>query len=84
MHFILLIIIHIAFVSLGLPDSILGSAWPVMYKQFEVLCLWAIPYGFGAGGVDATLNNYVALHYASRHMSWLHCFWEGIEAIGWR
>ncbi|MFT3877831.1 MAG: MFS transporter [Propioniciclava sp.] len=39
------------------------------------LCLWAIPYGLGAGAVDAALNNYVALHYASRHMSWLHCFW---------
>lgn len=40
-----------------------------------MLCLWAIPYGLGAGAVDAALNNYVALHYASRHMNWLHCFW---------
>lgn len=134
---LLLIIIYIAFISLGLPDSLLGSAWPVMYKQFGVplsyagiitmiiaggtivsslmsnkltrrfgaglitavsvmmtavalfgfsisgslilLCLWAIPYGLGAGAVDAALNNYVALHYASRHMNWLHCFW-GIGA----
>jgi fucose permease len=126
-------IIYIAFISLGLPDSLLGSAWPVMYGQLEVpisyagivtmiiaggtvvsslmsdrmtrklgaglvtaisvmmtaialfgfsvsnsfilLCLWAIPYGIGAGAVDAALNNYVAMHYASRHMSWLHCFW---------
>lgn len=133
MYSLLLIIIYIAFISLGLPDSLLGSAWPVMYKQLDVpisyagiismiisagtivsslmsdrvttklgaglvtaisvlmtavalfgfsisnsfilLCLWAIPYGLGAGGVDAALNNYVALHYASRHMSWLHCFW---------
>ena len=132
MH-LLLPIIYIAFISLGLPDSLLGSAWPVMYQQFGVplsyagiitmiiaggtivsslmsgrltkrfgagwitavcvmmtavalfgfsvsgsmisLCLWAIPYGLGAGAVDAALNNYVALHYASRHMSWLHCFW---------
>ena len=47
--------------------------------QFWMLCLWAIPYGLGAGSVDASLNNYVALHYASRHMSWLHCMW-GIGA----
>ena len=46
---------------------------------FWQLCLWAIPYGLGAGSVDASLNNYVALHYASRHMSWLHCMW-GIGA----
>ena len=40
-----------------------------------VLCLLAVPYGLGAGAVDAALNNYVALHYSSRHMSWLHAFW---------
>lgn len=134
---LLLIIIYLAFISLGLPDSLLGSAWPAMYQEFSVpvsyaggisiiiaigtiisslqsdrltkkfgtgkvtavsvlmtavallgfsishsyaiLCLWAIPYGLGAGSVDASLNNYVALHYASRHMSWLHCMW-GIGA----
>ncbi len=128
---LLLIIIYLAFTSLGLPDSLLGSAWPVMYKEFGipvsyagilsmiiaagtiisslqserltkrlgtgkvtvvsvavtaaaltgfsfshsfyVLCLWAVPYGLGAGSVDASLNNYVVLHYASRHMNWLHC-----------
>lgn len=133
----LLVIIYVAFISLGLPDSLLGSAWPVMYGElgvpissagiitmiiaggtivssllsdrltrklgaglvtavsvcmtaialfgfsishsFALLCLWAIPYGLGAGAVDAALNHYVALHYASRHMSWLHCFW-GIGA----
>ena len=42
---------------------------------FIALCLWAVPYGLGAGCVDAALNNYVALHYTSRHMSWLHCMW---------
>lgn len=134
---ILLVIIYIAFISLGLPDSLLGSAWPSMYEgmnvpvsyagivsmiiaggtivsslasdkiirkfgtgavtavsvcmtaaalfgfsisgQFWQLCLWAVPYGLGAGSVDAALNNFVALHYESRHMSWLHCFW-GIGA----
>lgn len=133
MYSLLLAIIYLAFISLGLPDSLLGSAWPVMYKQFGVplsyagiismiisggtivsslmsdrltrklgaglvtaasvmmtavalfgfsisgsllsLCLWAVPYGLGAGGVDAALNNYVALNYAPRHMSWLHCCW---------
>lgn len=133
MYSLLLAIIYIAFISLGLPDSLLGSAWPVMHEGLEVpvsyagavtmiiaggtiisslssdrltrkfgtglvtavsvlmtavalfgfsvsgefwmLCLWAVPYGLGAGAVDAALNNYVALHYASRHMSWLHCFW---------
>lgn len=130
---LLLAIIYFAFISLGLPDALLGGAWPTMYQQFDVpvsfagiisiissigtivsslisdrmtfkfgtgkvtamsvamtaialfgfslsnsfieLCLWAIPYGLGAGGVDASLNNYVALHYTSRHMSWLHCMW---------
>lgn len=134
---ILLVVIYISFISLGLPDSILGSAWPSMYGGLKVpvsyagiismiiaggtiissllsdrlirrlgtgvlttvsvamtaialfgfsfshsfwqLCLWAIPYGLGAGSVDAALNNFVALHYKSRHMSWLHCFW-GIGA----
>ena len=137
---ILLVIIYLAFISLGLPDSLLGSAWPVMHLEFGVpisyagavsmiiaagtivssllsdrltrrlgagrvtaisvgmtaaalfgfsisraywmLLLWAIPYGLGAGSVDAALNNYVALHYASRHMSWLHCFWGVGASIG--
>ena len=134
---ILLIVIYFAFISLGLPDTILGSAWPSMYGELGVniayagiismiisvgtiisslfgnvffgklgtgvvtaisvamtavallgfsfshsfwqLCLWAMPYGLGAGSVDVSLNNFVALHYKSRHMSWLHCFW-GIGA----
>ncbi len=137
---LLLAIIYLAFISLGLPDSILGSAWPVMYQQMNVpvsfagilstlislgtvasslmsdrvtlrlgtgkvtaisvaltaaallgfslcgefwmLCLIAIPYGLGAGSIDAALNNYVALHYSSRHMSWLHCMWGIGASIG--
>lgn len=133
----LLFIIYLAFISLGLPDSLLGSAWPTIYRQFNVpvsymgfvsmiisfctiisalmsdrltkrlgtgkvtalstaltavglfgfsfssqywmLCLWALPYGLGAGSIDAALNNFVALHFKSRHMSWLHCMW-GIGA----
>ena len=129
----LLILIYIAFISLGLPDSVLGSAWPVMQAELGaplslagyismvvsagtvvsslasnrlitrfgvgrvtavsvlmtaagllgislapgawMLFLCAIPLGLGAGSVDAALNNFVALHYAARHMSWLHCFW---------
>lgn len=130
---ILLFIIYLAFISLGLPDSLLGAGWPVMYKgmdvplsyagiisvtiaagtivssllsdrmtkkfgpgnvtvfsvfltamallmfsitkSFPMLIVCAIPYGLGAGGVDAALNNFVALHYKSQHMSWLHCMW---------
>ncbi len=137
---LLLAVIYISFISLGLPDSLLGSAWPVMYPEFGVpvsyagilsmiiaagtvvsslqsdrltkkfgtgkvtafsvamtaaallgfsishsflwLCVWAIPYGLGAGSVDASLNNYVALHYASRHMSWLHCMWGLGASVG--
>lgn len=137
MYSILLVIIYLAFISLGLPDSLLGAAWPSMQPELGVplsyaggisviiaggtivsslfsnylihklgtgkvtaisvgmtaaalfgfslsgsywqLCLWGIPYGLGAGSVDAALNNFVALHYKARHMSWLHCFW-GIGA----
>lgn len=49
-------------------------------REFWQLCLLAIPYGLGAGAIDSALNNYVALHYSSKHMSWLHCFW-GIGTI---
>lgn len=134
---LLLALIYLSFISLGLPDGLLGAAWPSMYAELSApisaagvifiiisagtvassllserlnlklgpgkvtafsvamtaaalmgfssctslwqLCLWAVPYGLGAGSVDACLNNYVALHYASRHMSWLHCMW-GIGA----
>lgn len=137
---LILAVIYLAFISLGLPDSLLGSAWPSMYVEFGVplsyagiismiiafgtiisslmsdrltkkfgtgmvtaisvaltataligfsishsfmlLCLWAVPYGLGAGSVDASLNNYVALHYESRHMSWLHCMWGVGATIG--
>ena len=137
---LLLAVIYLAFISLGLPDSLLGSAWPSMHLEFGVpvsyagvismiialgtvvsslqsdrltrrlgagmvtalsvlltalallgfslsrsffaLCLLAIPYGLGAGSVDAALNNYVALNYASRHMSWLHCMWGVGTSVG--
>lgn len=137
---LLLAIIYLSFISLGLPDALLGAAWPTMCTEFGVplsyagaisltiaagtiissllsdrmtsrfgpakvtafsvamtaaalmgfsltrsywmLLLWAIPYGLGAGSVDASLNNYVALHYASRHMSWLHCMWGVGASVG--
>ncbi len=130
---LLLPIIYIAFISLGLPDSMLGAAWPSMYgglgaavssagvlsmiiaagtvasslasdwlnaklgtgritacsvlltavalfgfsisRSFGALCVFAVPYGIGAGSVDAALNHYVAVHYKARHMNWLHCMW---------
>lgn len=138
MYLLLLAVIYLSFISLGLPDSLLGSAWPTIRTEFDVplsymglismvisggtiisslmserltkkfktrnvtvvsvaltaialwgfststrfyhMCLWGIPYGLGAGAIDAALNNYVALHYKSRHMSWLHCFW-GVGTI---
>ena len=137
MYSILLVVIYLCFISLGLPDSLLGSAWPSMYQglgvplsyagiisvtitvctvisslfsdrmirrfgtgkvttvsvlmtalalfgfsvstEFWMLCLLALPFGLGAGSVDAALNNFVALHYKAKHMNWLHCFW-GIGA----
>lgn len=140
MYNLLLAIIYLAFIGLGLPDSLLGAAWPAMYREFNAplslagpiamvisvgtivsslqsdrltklfgtgkvtalsvgltaialfgfsisdsvleLCLWAIPYGLGAGSVDASINNYVAVHYKSHHMSWLHCMWGLGAAVG--
>lgn len=137
---LLLAVIYLSFISLGLPDALLGAAWPTIYEElgapvsyagivsmiiaagtvlsslmsdrltrklgtgritaisvaitaaallgfsvsrsFWQLCLWAIPYGLGAGSVDASINNYVALHYTSRHMSWLHCMWGLGAAAG--
>ena len=133
MGILLLTLIYVCFVSLGLPDSLLGSMWPVVHTEISapvslvgtismltcagtitsslfsdkllhrfgagkvtavsvamtavamfgfsissqvwMFWVWAIPYGLGAGGVDAILNNYVALHYKAQHMSWLHCMW---------
>ena len=49
-------------------------------NRFWMLIVFAVPYGLGAGAIDAALNNYVALHYKSGHMSWLHCFW-GVGTI---
>lgn len=137
---LLLPIIYLSFISLGLPDALLGAAWPTLYlsldvplsyagiismiisggtifsslqsdrlnrrygtgritfgsvlltavallgfsfsRSFLALCLWAIPYGLGAGSVDAALNNYVASHYKSQHMNWLHCMWGIGAALG--
>ncbi|MDF2486683.1 MAG: transporter, partial [Herbinix sp.] len=44
--------------------------------------LFTIPLGLGAGSVDAGLNSYVADHYKSHHMSWLHCFWGVGATVG--
>ncbi len=137
---ILLALIYIVFISLGLPDAVIGSAWPIMSEElgvpisgmgivtiiisvgtiisslnsdrlinkigvhkitvvsvlltavslfgfsfspsFLVLCLWALPYGLGAGSVDAALNNYVAVNFESKHMSWLHCMWGVGATLG--
>ncbi len=136
----LLIIIYVSFISLGLPDAVLGSAWPVMHSDLGLplwsagliaattsmgtvisallstkviarfgtakvtlisvlmtaiallgfsfsdhiilLLVFALPLGLGAGSVDTALNNYVALHYKARHMSWLHSFWGVGASLG--
>lgn len=133
MYSLLLAIIYLSFISLGLPDSLIGSAWPVMHvdlgvgvssagiitiiislgtiissffsnslinklgtglltaisvlltaigligfsfaSAFWMLIVFAIPYGLGAGAVDAALNNYTAVNYPARHYNWLHCMW---------
>ena len=140
MFSLLLALIYLAFISLGLPDGLLGAAWPAIHEEMAVpesymgivsmiisggtivsslfsdkltrrlgtglitalsvsltagallgfalsrdfiwLCVFGVPYGLGAGAVDAALNNYVALHYSSRHMSWLHCSWGIGASIG--
>jgi len=50
--------------------------------SFIFLCICAVPLGLGSGSIDAALNNYVALNYKARHMSWLHCFWGVGASLG--
>ena len=52
----------------------LALFWFSISTSFWMLCISVIPYGLGTGTIDAALNNYVALNYNSRHMSWPHCF----------
>lgn len=137
---LLLVVIYLAFISLGLPDTLLGVTWPLMHLDFGLpleaagiasmtiaggtivsslmsgwvlkrvgtgkvalistamtagallgvsfapsfiwLLVLAIPLGLGAGSIDAGLNHYVATHYRSHHMSWLHCFWGVGATLG--
>ncbi|MBT9551902.1 MAG: MFS transporter [Hydrogenophaga sp.] len=132
-HLLLLAIVYVSFVSLGLPDAVMGVVWPAMRADmgqplaavgvltitmtvcaalsagfagrvvarvgtgvvvaasclmtalalvgfsvapsFAWLVLLGIPLGAGGGAVDASLNHFVAAHYSSRHMNWLHGFW---------
>lgn len=140
MFSLLLFIIYLSFISLGLPDAVLGAAWPIVHEEFgvpisfsgsiymliscctilsslkseslrlrfgtgkitafsvlltavaifgfsispslSVMLFFAIPYGLGAGSVDAALNHYVAVHYSGRSMNWLHCMWGIGAALG--
>ena len=140
MFSLLLLIIYLSFISLGLPDAVLGAAWPIIHEEFgvpisfsgsiymliscctilsslkseslrlrfgtgkitafsvlltavaifgfsispslSVMLCFAIPYGLGAGSVDAALNHYVAVHYSGRSMNWLHCMWGIGAALG--
>ncbi len=130
---LLLIVIYIAFIGLGLPDSLFGAAWSAIYPEFGVglasasyvtvlvsgctvisslfasrliarfstasitivstamtavallgysispnlpcMCIFAVVLGLGAGAIDASLNNYIALYYNAMHMNFLHCFY---------
>jgi len=54
--------------------TLAGTVW--------LMCLWALPLGLGSGAVDAVINNYIAVHYSSRHMNWLHCFWGAGAMVG--
>ncbi|MBR3353974.1 MAG: MFS transporter [Oscillospiraceae bacterium] len=135
---LLLAVIYLIFISLGLPDSLLGSGWPVMQTAFGVpssyagyvsmticfmtvisallspmlmrrfhakwicmvsiamtvvgllgfsfcsryymLFIFAVPYGLGAGSIDASVNHYVANNFSGSVMNFLHCFW-GVGAV---
>ena len=135
---LLLAVIYLVFISLGLPDSLLGSGWPKMQvvfgvpssyagyismticfmtiisallsprmikrfhtkwivissivltilgltgfsisHRYEMLFIFAIPYGLGAGAIDASINHYVASNYSGSVMNFLHCFY-GVGAM---
>src|SRR5690606_28384476 len=66
--------------------SVLMSAVVPCELQFSPSIVWlivcAVPLGLGAGAVDTGLNDYVAIHYKARHMSWLHCFWGVGATLG--
>lgn len=44
-------------------------------KNIYMMFFFTLFLGFGAGAIDATLNNYVAVHYRASHMNFLHCFY---------
>jgi hypothetical protein len=138
MYSLLISVIYLIFISLGLPDSLLGSGWPAMHAAFSVpssyagyvsmaisfmtiisallspimikrfhtkwivivsifltvmgligfsistsyamLFVFAVPYGMGAGAIDASVNHYVANNYSGSVMNFLHCFY-GVGAV---
>ncbi|MGN0701039.1 MAG: MFS transporter [Oscillospiraceae bacterium] len=68
--------------ALSVLISAVGLFGYSVSDSLAMLCIWAVPYGLGAGSIDAALNNYAAVHFAPRHMSWLHCFWGVGTIIG--
>lgn len=44
-------------------------------KNIYMMFFFTLFLGFGAGAIDAVLNNYVAVHYRASHMNFLHCFY---------
>ena len=72
----------VTFVSVAMTAvALLGFSVPSSFS-FIWLCVMSIPLGLGAGSIDADLNNFVALHYKAKHMSWLHCFWGVGATLG--
>jgi fucose permease len=126
----LLLLAYIAFIALGMPDGLLGIAWPSMRVDFSIpldavgillvaavsgymtssflsgtllarmgvgnllavscaltssallgytlvpawwmMVLLGVVAGLGAGAIDAGLNTYVAAHFNTGQMQWLH------------
>ena len=52
---LLLAVIYLSFISLGLPDSLLGSAWPVIHAELGVPMSWA-----GAVSIIVSLGTVVS------------------------
>ncbi len=67
------------FSALLTSSSLLGIGFSMNYTM---LVFFSIGLGLGQGAVDSLLNSYVAKHYSSRHMTWLHGFWGVGATLG--
>ena len=136
----ILLILYLGFISIGIPDQILGVGWPLMRQEFlksiesagiivstvtiftiissflspffikrfqtntilifstflitlslagfsiapnwQVLLVFCVPMGLGAGTVDASLNNYASKNFDAKNLNWLHASWGIGATIG--